>query len=100
MPKCITMHSGLILIKYGEANTLGMTATEKKKRLIVIVPKRQGHSMACRTTQRSTWVSQEQRGEEEIMRQSNFEVGVLRGGMGKYTVDSLGSQSLNNFNRF
>ena len=32
MPKCITMHSGLILIKYGEANTLGMTATEKKKK--------------------------------------------------------------------
>lgn len=85
MPKCITMHSGLILIKYGEANTLGTTATEKKKnkkRLIAIVPKRQGHSMACRTIQRSTWVSQEQRGEEEIMRQSNFDVGVLRGGMG------------------
>ena len=56
--------------------------------------------MACRTTQRSTWVSQEQRREEEIMRQSNYGVGVLRGGMGKYTVDSLGSHNLNNFNMF
>ena len=101
MPKCITMHSGLILIKCGEANRLGTTATEKKKkRLIAIVPKRRGHPMACRTTQRSTWVSQEQRREEEIMRQSNYGVGVLRGGMGKYTVDSLGSHSLNNFNMF
>ena len=34
------------------------------------------------------------------MRHSNFEVGVLRGGMGEYTVDSLGSHSLNNINRF
>ena len=34
------------------------------------------------------------------MRQSNYGVGVLRGGMGKYTVDSLGSHSLNNFNTF
>ena len=32
MLKCITMHSGLILIKYGEANTLGTTATGKKKK--------------------------------------------------------------------
>ena len=31
MPKCITMHSGLILIKCGEANRLGTTAAEKKK---------------------------------------------------------------------
>ena len=100
MPKCITMHSGLILIKCGEANRLGTTAAEKKKWLIAIVPKRRGHPIACRSTQRSSWVSQEQRVEEEIMRQSNFGVGVLRGGMGKYTVDSLGSHSLNNFNTF
>ena len=51
MPKCITMHPELILIKYGEVNRLGMAATEikkKKKRLIAIVPKRQGHSLMQR----------------------------------------------------
>ena len=32
MPKCITMHPELILIKYGEVNRLGMAATERKKK--------------------------------------------------------------------
>ena len=36
MLKCITMHSGLILIKYGEANTLGTTATGKKKKGLLL----------------------------------------------------------------
>ena len=53
--------------------------------------------MACRTTQRSTWVSQEQRGEEEIMRQSNFEVGVLEKDSG--IVDKWGHKELDTTER-